>query len=170
LPPEADSKPQSQNVCFVPNQTLMPRYRIDLTPSSVSAQNCYGGSRRGSKGNTVRGLEGDAHNAVAALGTVSGECSACIATGSDNPGKAAEDSDPRARRSATGNGHARARWAGCADVLYGPYEGEGGPQSAKIAVTDLNRLWGVTRSLSAFTAAVAAAIFWCLPSQPGLQQ
>ena len=35
------------------------------------------------------------------------------ATGSDAPGKAAGDSDPRARRSATGNGHARARRAGC---------------------------------------------------------
>jgi hypothetical protein len=63
----------------------------------------------------VRGLEEDVHNAVAAPATVSGECSACIATGSDAPGKAAEDSDPRARRSATSNGHARARWAGCPD-------------------------------------------------------
>jgi hypothetical protein len=88
----------------------------------------------------VRGLEDDAHNAVAAPATVSGECSACIATGSDAPGKAAEDSDPRARRSATSNGHARARWAGCPDEfspvwLCDPHEGEGGPQSAKIAVT-----------------------------------
>jgi hypothetical protein len=39
------------------------------------------------------------------------------ATGSDAPGKAAGDSDPRARRSATGNGHARARRAGCPGEL-----------------------------------------------------
>jgi len=63
----------------------------------------------------VRGLEDDVRNAVAAPATVSGEYSACIATGSDAPGKVAEDSDPRARRSATSNGHARARWAGCPD-------------------------------------------------------
>jgi hypothetical protein len=54
-------------------------------------------------------------------------------------------------------------------LLCSPHEGEGGPQSAKIAVTDLSRLWGVTWSLSAFAAAAAAAIFWSLPSQLCLQ-
>ena len=40
------------------------------------------------------------------------------ATGSFTaPGKAVEGGDPRARRSATGNGHARARRAGCPGVL-----------------------------------------------------
>jgi hypothetical protein len=61
----------------------------------------------------VRGLEDEVRNAVAAPATVSGVRLACIATGSDTPGKAADDSNPRARRSATSNGHARARWAGC---------------------------------------------------------
>jgi hypothetical protein len=49
LPPEADSRPQSQNVCFVPNQTLMPRYRIDLTPSSVIATVVPVGDQKGTR-------------------------------------------------------------------------------------------------------------------------
>ena len=78
------------------------------------------------------------------------------------PGKAAGDSDPRARRSATGNGHARASRAGCpgefSPVVVQSAWGESGAQSAKIAVTDLGRLWGVTWSVSGSVSALAAAV------------
>src|ERR1043166_1109522 len=61
-----------------------------------------------------RGACARAHHAAAAPATVGGESAAKLATGSlFAPGKAAVDSDPRARTSATGNGHARARRAGC---------------------------------------------------------
>src|SRR5262249_16566477 len=55
------------------------------------------------------------------------------------PGKAGGNSDPRARRSATGNGHARACRAGCSDAttFYWrvlPPRGEGGDKAA-VAVT-----------------------------------
>ena len=86
-----------------------------LTGSVTFARIGAGGSRQGSKGNAVRApVFVSAHNAAAAPATVSGEPPSNQATRiSNGPGKAGGDSDPRARRSATGNGHARARRAGC---------------------------------------------------------
>jgi hypothetical protein len=62
-----------------------------------------------------RGARASARYAVAAPATIGGECPDIKATGKF-PGKVAGHCDPRARRSATGNGHARAHRAGCFDV------------------------------------------------------
>jgi hypothetical protein len=125
---------------------------IHLTGSAAIANIGVGGSRKGSKGNAVR-VHVHARNAAAAPATVSGESSTGVATGNiDVPGKVVEGSDPRARRSAASNGHARARRAGCPGVnVRSPVvsrslpEGEGGSETAKIAVTGTFSPFGAWR-------------------------
>jgi hypothetical protein len=92
------------------------------------------------------------------------------------PGKVDKDSDPRARRSATSNGHARARRAGCPGVLKsGRFRSAPRANAdriaAKIAVTVKRvRRWGVACCLSSIEAAFAAghrfsAVFSSQPRQ-----
>ena len=139
LLPRADIRRRDLESALAISGHLTPRYRIDLTLSSVSAQNCDGGSPRGSKGNRVRGLEDDAHNAVAAPATVSGECSVCIATGSDvlgrRPKTATREPGDLPPATVTRERVGRGALTNSVRWLCDPHEGEGGPQSAKIAVT-----------------------------------
>ena len=91
--------------------------------SALAFQGCLTGLNRSSKLFAVvpAGMKRErgacalnALKAAAAPSTVSGEPLADIRHWESRiPGKAAGDSDPRARRSATSNGHARARRAGC---------------------------------------------------------
>ena len=86
-------------------------------------------------------------------------------------GRRPKDDDPRARRSATSNGHARARWAGCPDkrspVVSRSHTGEGGPAINQIAVTGtVFRRWGVTCHLSVLWPARAAGVGYCLQCSP----
>ena len=125
----------------------------------------------GSKGNAVRGLDDDARNAVAAPATVSGEPPADFATGRFIPGKVAGDSDPRVRRSATRNGHARARRAGCpgelSPVVSRSHTGEGGPAiNQNRGDGDVFRRRGVTCCLSVFWPASGAGVAYCLQCSP----
>jgi hypothetical protein len=81
----------------------------------------------------------DARNAAAAPATVSGECSACSATGSDASGKAAEartrepgDLPPA---TVTRERVGRGVLTNLVRLLHGPLWGEGGPPISQIAVT-----------------------------------
>src|ERR1043166_8203555 len=95
---------------------------------------------RDQKGNAVRVR---AHYAAAAPATVGGESPANLPLGAlFAPGKAAEGGDPRARTSATGNGHARARRAGYhrrerrVRLLRASVEGDRRTEATEIAVTE----------------------------------
>jgi hypothetical protein len=85
-------------------------------------------------------------------------------------GRRPKDDDPRARRSATSNGHARARWAGCPDELSPVVswsQGEGGPAiNQNRGDGDVFRRWGVTCCLSVFWPANAAGVRYCVQCPP----
>ena len=115
-------------------------HRRELTSPHPACKPDRGGSRQGSKGNAVRvrGSQAHALNAAAAPATVSGEFCPICHWERDAPGKAGESSDPRARRSATGN-ESRASASGGVfrrDVKVGARSarGDGGAQTT-VAVT-----------------------------------
>ena len=86
-------------------------------------------------------------------------------------GRRPKDDDPRVRRSATRNGHARARWAGCPDelspVVSRSHTGEGGPAiNQNRGDGDVFRRWGVTCHLSVLWPARAAGVGYCLQCSP----
>ena len=108
-----------------------------------------------------------AHNAVAAPATVSGEPSTDTPLGILSvPGKVVEDDDPRARRPATSNGHARTRRAGCSGVSVeirlfhgGCQRAKAGRETAKIAVTGACSPFGASACFLSVSAAAVAVGF-----------
>ena len=135
-----------------------------------------GGSRKGSKGTAVHGhfrplCRGCPRNCKRRVFVqhCHWKC--------EFPGRRTKDGDPRARRSATSNGHARARRAGILDVLKSGRlrsapKAKADRQTAKIAVTGrLFAGWGVACCLSSIAAAEAAgyrysAVFSFRPRPP----
>jgi hypothetical protein len=135
---------------------LTPRHPIDLTLSSVSAQNCDGGSRRDQKG--TRCVRHCALKAAAAPATVSGEPPADLPLGNAFLGRWPEtatrepgDLPPRTvTRERVGRGVLALREFGLGRVSAA---GEAGPRRTKGRGDGLRfRQWGAACCLSTIAA------------------